>query len=82
MATQYVGPAGSGPYDLVTKAQLDAATTPPTIEELPPGVMVACNESGGAYTRPTDRTDIVVVFTGADDPGAVALENDRWERLA
>ena len=28
-------------------------------------------------TRPTARTDIMVIFTGAD-PGAAALEGDLW----
>lgn len=50
-------------------------------ENIPPGTMIVCTESGGGYVRPTSRADIVVVFTGASDPGAVALENDRWERL-
>lgn len=49
--------------------------------EIPSGVMIAVNEVGGTYTRPTDSPHIVCVFTGVSDPGAVALENDRWEKL-
>ena len=29
-------------------------------------------------TRPTARTDIMVIFTGPTDPGAAALEGDLW----
>ncbi len=31
-----------------------------------------------ATTRPTARTDIMVIFTGPTDPGAAALEGDLW----
>ena len=29
-------------------------------------------------TRPTARTDVMVIFTGPTDPGAAALEGDLW----
>lgn len=44
--------------------------------------MVPVYEVNGTYTRPSNSTAISVVFTGVSDPGPVALENDRWERLA
>lgn len=43
--------------------------------------MVPVYEVNGTYTRPSTSTGITVVFTGVADPGPVALENDRWERL-
>lgn len=45
------------------------------------GTIIPAYESGGKYTRPTTDPNICVIFTGASDPGSVALENDRWERL-
>lgn len=77
---QYVGPApGDNDTSVATTAYVIAAIR--SVQNAPAGTMIACNESGGNYVRPTSRADIVVVFTGASDPGAVALENDRWERL-
>lgn len=46
-----------------------------------PNTMVSVNEVGGTYTRPTSNPAIVYVFVGSSDPGAKALENDRWERI-
>lgn len=43
--------------------------------------MVPVYEVNGTYTRPSTSTGISVVFTGKADPGPVAQENDRWERL-
>ncbi|NKG21117.1 hypothetical protein [Paeniglutamicibacter terrestris] len=45
------------------------------------GVMVTVQQVGSGYTRPTSDPTIRYVFTGTADPGTVALENDRWERL-
>lgn len=50
-------------------------------EALPPGSVMYANEVAGTYTRPTARTDICVIFTGVADPGATALEGDKWDRL-
>lgn len=44
--------------------------------------MVPAYEVGGKYVRPTQDPGVCVVFTGFTDPGAVAFENDRWDRLA
>ena len=52
-----------------------------TIADLPAGSMVNVAEVAGAYTRPTARTDIVCVFTGVSDPGAEAIDGDKWDRL-
>lgn len=46
-----------------------------------PGSMISVNQVGGGYTRPTSDTSIVYVFVGTADPGSVAKENDRWERI-
>ena len=48
---------------------------------LPAGSVMFANESSGTYVRPTARTDICVIFTGVVDPGATALEGDKWDRL-
>ena len=45
-----------------------------TIADLPAGSVVSTSGS----TRPTSRTDIVVIWTGAADPGASALNGDIW----
>lgn len=52
-----------------------------SLANAPAGTMVNVNESGGAYTRPTARTDICVVFTGTSDPASVALPGDKWDRI-
>ena len=49
-----------------------------SIAQLPAGSMLYALESGGAYTRPTSRTDIRVTFIGLSDPGSTALTNDIW----
>lgn len=56
---------------------------PPSIpySALPSGVMLNAVEVGGTYIRPTSRSDISVVFLGISDPGTIALENDRWDRI-
>lgn len=46
------------------------------------GTMVPAYETNGRYTRPTTDPNICVIFTGVSDPGSVAKENDRWERLS
>lgn len=46
------------------------------------GTMIPAYEANGKYTRPTTDPKICVIFTGSSDPGSVALENDRWERLS
>lgn len=46
-----------------------------------PGTMISVNQSGGSYTRPTSDPDLIYVFVGSADPGSVAKENDRWERI-
>lgn len=46
-----------------------------------PGSMIVVNQSGTSYTRPSSDPNIVYVFTGTADPGSVALENDRWDRI-
>ena len=46
------------------------------------GTMIPAYEVNGRYTRPTNDPKICVIFTGTSDPGSVALENDRWERLS
>lgn len=51
------------------------------MENIPPGSTVNVKEVGGAYTRPTARTDICVIFTGVSDPGSVAIDGDKWDRL-
>ncbi len=60
-------------------ASLGGSSTIP-IAQLTPGVMVVSEESVGAYTRPTSRTDIRVAFLGTTDPGSTALTNDLWFR--
>lgn len=45
------------------------------------GTMIPTYEVGGTYTRPTTDPKICVIFTGSADPGAIAFENDRWERI-
>jgi Collagen triple helix repeat (20 copies) len=52
-----------------------------TIAQLPAHTYVGAIEVGGAYTRPTTRTDIHVIFTGATDPGSVALDYDEWHKI-
>lgn len=54
---------------------------PVNVENIPPGSTVNVKEVGGAYTRPTARTDICVIFTGVSDPGSVAIDGDKWDRL-
>ena len=48
-------------------------TTAGSIASLPPGSYVRVDKAGGVWpARPTTRTDIVVVFRGADpDPATV-----------
>jgi len=53
----------------------------PTLANLPAGSTITVVESGGAYIRPTARTDIIVRFQGSANPGSVALENDEWVKL-
>ena len=38
--------------------------------------------STSAVARPTDRADVMVLFSTASDPSAVALTNDKWLRIA
>jgi len=45
----------------------------PTLANLPAGSVLYT----ATTTRPTSRTDIMVIFTGAD-PGSAALDNDMW----
>lgn len=50
-------------------------------EATPTSGLVPVYEINGAYTRPDTSTKVSYIFTGYSDPGAVALENDRWEKL-
>ena len=53
-----------------------AALQSPSIEDLPPGSVVF---SSSATTRPTSRTDLMVIFTSATTPVAVMVEGlDLW----
>ena len=45
----------------------------PTLANLPAGSVLYT----ATTTRPTSRTDVMVIFTGAD-PGSAALDNDMW----
>lgn len=47
---------------------------PVTIADLPSGSVIY----SATTTRPTARTDIMVIFTSATDPGSNALTGDRW----
>jgi len=47
---------------------------PVTEADLPPGSVMY----SGTTTRPTARTDIMVIFTSVADPSANALVGDRW----
>lgn len=61
--------------------EIDPNATPLPNFEIPSGIMINVNEVQGAYVRPSASTDLVVTFTGYSDPQAVAIENDRWEKL-
>lgn len=52
-----------------------------SIEDLPAGSVVNVLEVGGAYTRPTSRSDICVIFTGSANPASVALAGDKWDEV-
>lgn len=45
------------------------------------GLVPVYESASGTYTRPNNSKTISYVFTGYSDPGNVALENDRWEKL-
>lgn len=49
-----------------------------TLATLPAGLVTFAPESGGSYTRPSSRTDLMNIFIGTSNPGAFALENDLW----
>lgn len=46
----------------------------PGLADLPGGAVVWT----ASTTRPTARTDVMVIFTGGTDPGSNALEGDLW----
>lgn len=50
-------------------------------EATPTSGLVPVYEVNGGYTRPNNSTKVSYIFTGYSDPGSVALENDRWEKL-
>lgn len=52
-----------------------------SVSVIPAGSVLNVKETGGAYTRPTARTDVTVIFTGVSDPGSVAIDGDKWDRL-
>ncbi|MEO5690728.1 MAG: hypothetical protein ABIQ64_00910 [Candidatus Saccharimonadales bacterium] len=65
------------PVSTATQTALSgkAATTHShAIADLPAGSVVSTSTN----TRPTSRTDIVVMWTGATDPGGAALSGDVW----
>ena len=59
-----------------------AATGPISYDALPAGSVLTVMESAGTYTRPTARADLCVIFTGASDPGSVAVDGDKWDQTA
>lgn len=49
-----------------------------TLENLPTGSVFYTSTT----TRPTSRADVMVIFTGAADPGANAFNGDLWTGAA
>lgn len=49
-----------------------------TVADLPAGSVLY----SATASRPTSRTDVIVIFTTATDPGSAALEGDIWMRPA
>ena len=76
--TKQTGTGNTG-WVVVTSTTTGLASV--TVADLPAGSVLNVAESGGAYTRPTARTDLTVIFTGVSDPGAAALDGDKWDRL-
>jgi hypothetical protein len=63
----------------VAPAYPTATSSAVTLANLPAGVVLAAPESGGAYTRPTSRSDLYVIFPGTSNPGAASLADwDFW----
>jgi hypothetical protein len=75
---------GAATFDnlLVRPAYSAGGGSSPTYANLPAGTALIVQESGGAYTRPTSRADLNVIFVGASNPGAVALEGDLWAQTS
>lgn len=73
----YLKATGVGNTGWVLAGSLSAVT----IADLPAGSVIHVAESGGAYVRPTARTDVCVIFTGTVDPVAVALNGDKWDKI-
>lgn len=51
-------------------------------DQIPPYSTLTIDKAknGGTWpARPTSRTDICVVWTGNTDPGAAALDGDKWD---
>lgn len=75
--TGATGPQGAAGAMGATGANGTTGATGPagmtTIADLPAGSMLYTS----GLTRPTARTDILVIFTGAD-PGSAALDGDLW----
>lgn len=73
-----------GLKEVAVAAQLAAEETLRKVtsgEATPTSGLVPVYEVNGSYTRPDTSTKVSYIFTGYSDPGAVALENDRWEKL-
>lgn len=58
-----------------------------SIDRLPPGSVIVVDKARAIYgaagswptSRPTSRTDIVVIWKGNTDPGSIAIAGDEWK---
>lgn len=65
-----------------TSTQITGAVT---LDQMAVGSTITVDKAknGGTWpARPTSRTDLCVVWTGNTDPGAAALEGDKWDVVA
>ncbi len=82
---------GSDPWNDLPYFGSGGQTGSITIADLPPGGTITIDKTKGGYgaaagswptSRPTDRADLCIVWTGDTDPGAIAIAGDKWDREA
>lgn len=80
--------SNSGTWDTPLKAYIDdlfSLSGAPTYDNLPAGTTLTVYyvDGTGWPERPTDRTDIIVVWSGGDEnnpPVGAAVGVDKWDR--
>jgi len=78
MGLLWVGPTPTQTGQLVTKGVMDTAIagagggSSPTLANIPAGSVITVYKAAGVWpSRPTSRTDITVMFVGADPSPAI-----------